>query len=245
MSYTRTFGQLTGSVRTQGDYTTSSDPVNDYISSDFIVDRTNAGYREAYEILAKADPDRLTTTSQYVTAVTTGSIPLPTDMYELRGIDVLYGNTAGPGLGAQWIRIHRDDPSPQNSPWELPFGIAYSGFYGIPARYRMEGQFLFVAPDVPANTTFRFTYVPVPLQLTGSDQPIDCTAGVDELTINLAIRECRIREDRDTGPIDVKIGLQTKRIRDMARDRDAGQAKRLVDPLTAGRGRGRRGGGFR
>lgn len=234
MSYAYVAGQLTASVRIRGDYDTSAPGVSDYISDAFIMDAVSEGYKEGYELLAEADPDRLTTTSSSLSTATTGSFPLPADMYRLRGVDVRSGD--------QWFRVLRDDPSPLNSPWELPVGSAWLGTSGIPARYRTEGQTLFVSPDVPANTALRFTYVPSPASLTGSDQPIDGTAGLHEYVINFALIQARDREDKETATFERKLERAAKRIMDMGRDRDAGQGKCLEDPLLSRRSWRRRGG---
>lgn len=226
-SYDYRVGLLTGSVRVRGDYDTSSPGVGDYISDAFVMDSTSEGYREGYELLAQADPDRLTVVSSSTSTQATGSYPLPDDMYRLRAIDAY--------SGGQWFRIMRDDPSPLNSPWELQGGSAFIGTSGTPARYRLEGRSAFVTPQVPPNTTVRFTYVPNAPILSGSDQVIDATAGLHEYAINFALIQCRDREDKETATFERKLERAKARIMDMGRDRDAGQGKCLEDPLRGGR----------
>ena len=236
--YSTTAGYLTASVREIGDYTTSGDTADDYISDGFLMRRVDAGYKAAYELFADADADRLTITSEVVVSSNTGSFPLPTDMYRLRGIDVKFGN--------QWIAIQRDDKSFLNSqPWELPYGTSVAGFAaGLPSRYRLQSDYAYVSPDAVAGTTFRISYIPIPATLTGSDQTIDSTAGVDQLIIWQAVRDCRVREDKTTSEADYQIKLATERVMKMGKDRDIGQPMRLEDPLRRrnwvfGRGRQR------
>lgn len=238
MAYTRTVGDLTGSVREDGDYD-SSNPSGGALDGGYLMRKLSRNYRESYELLAQADPDRLTTTSVYTTVASssTGSVPLPTDLYRLRAVDVKVAN--------QWLRLIRDDPSPLNSPWELPFGTALPGLTGVPARYRVEGSYAYVAPDVPANTQFRFTYIPDAVALTGSDQVVTCAAGEDELACWMTVRDIRGREERDVSEAERNIARLTKRIADMASQRDSGQPKRLEDPLTSRVGRLWRRGSFR
>lgn len=231
MSYLYTAGQLTASVRTRGDYDSGAPGVGDFISDAFVLDAVSEGYKEGYELLAQADPDRLTALSSSTSTSTTGSFPLPADMYRLRGIDVY--------SGGQWFRVLRDDPSPLNSPWELPRGQTYLGVTGLATRYRLEGQSAFVTPEVPSNTTVRFTYIPNPVTLSGSDQPIDGTSGLHEYAVNFALVQCRDREDKETATFERKLDRAKARIMDMGRDRDAGQGKCLEDPLRSNRLRGR------
>lgn len=220
--YTRLVGDLTGSVRVLGAYD-GSNQRNGFITPNFLIQRTSANHKVAYELLATADPDRVTVTSQYTLTSTTGSYPLPTDIFRLRAVDVRVGD--------RWDRLMRDDPSPLNSPWELT-----TGFVGLTAaRYRLEGDHVFVSPDQSAGTVFRTTYIPAPVELTSSLQTIDGTAGVDELTNWMTLADCLQREDRDARFALSKVESETKRIKAMARDRDRGQGKSLEDPL-----RGRR-----
>lgn len=227
MSYARTAGALTASVRELGDYEASGDGADDYISAGFLMRRVDANHRTAYELLAESDPDRVTATTTYAVTSATGSFPLPTDMYRLRAIDAR--------VGGSWLRLQRDDPSLLSSPWELPWGTSFAGNAGVPSRYRLEGDHAFVSPDAAAGTVFRTTYIPVPTTLTGSDQPVDGTAGTDELVVWSTIRDCRAREDKTTAEADAKVAQAAARIREMGRDRDSGQPTRLEDPLRPGR----------
>lgn len=237
MAYGRTVGQLTSSVRARGDYRGDEDGSEAYISDAFLMDQVNAGHKEAYELLAEADPERLTTTATYTMTSSSGSFPLPSDLYRLRAIHYQDGTS--------WVRIVRDDPSPNVAVWELPVSAPASINHGYRRVYRLQGPLAFVNPDLPAGTVLRTTYVPAPVDLTSSLQVIDGTAGTDEYTISYALRECRIREDKETSSADRKLAQARDRIGGMGRDRDAGQGKRLEDPLRAvrpyhrGRGWGR------
>lgn len=233
MAYGRRVGELTGSVRVRGDYEAQDDGVDAYISDAFIMDSVSQGYKEAYELLAEADPDRLTVTSSSLVTVNTSEIDLPNDMYRLRAIET--------DIDRGWIRAVRDDPSPLNSPWEYPEGGIGYGY--AETRYRLEGGSAFLSPPVAPGRSIRFTYIPAPVSLTGSDQTIDGTAGLDEYVVTWALRECREREDKDVRAQEVKLARQRERIMGMGRDRDTGAAKRLEDPLCSrhrGVRRGRR-----
>lgn len=243
MAYGRLVGSLTGSVRARGDYRGDEDGSPAYISDAFLLDQVNAGHKEAYELLADADPERLTTTALYTMASSTGSFPLPEDMYRLRAIHYQDGTS---GYEPTWVRIVRDDPTPNGSVWELPYGAPVGTNQGLRRVYRLEGPMAYVTPQMPVGTVVRTTYIPAPVDLTSSLQVIDGTAGTDEYTISYALRECRIREDKDTVSADRKLAEAKVRISRMGRDRDAGQGKRLEDPLRARSAFGRLGGrGFR
>ena len=230
MAYGRTVGQLTSSVRARGDYRGDDEGSEAYISDAFLMDQVNAGHKEAYELLAEADPERLTITTTYTLSSSTGSFPLPEDMYRLRAIHYQDGVS---GDQPVWVRITRDDPTPNGSIWELPYGVAVGTNLGLKRVYRLQGSFAYVTPQLPGGTVLRTTYIPSPADLTSSLQTIDGTAGTDEYTISYALRECRIREDKDTVSADRKLAQARDRISNMGRDRDAGQGKRLEDPLRA------------
>lgn len=232
MSYSQTLGALTASVVELGDYDTSN-PAGNYVTGPFVLRRTAARYKEAYEVLAAADPDRLTQTSLYVTTSTTGSMPLPSADIKLRGLDVM--------LGGCWQRLERVDPSPLNSPWGLPNGT-YNGLSGLPGIYRLQGESAFVAPDASAGQTFRFTYVPEPPDLSTLDPTtaLACPAGLDEYVIWSVLYDCRVREDRATEADEKMMKMERDRLVSMGRDRDSGQPASLEDPIMARRRGGRR-----
>lgn len=229
MSYSRTVGQLTASIRNRGDYQ-EVDASDDYISGPFLIEAVAAAYKEAYELLADADADRLTTVSTTTLSTTTGSFDLPTDLYRLREIAVARGEL--------WYPLLRDDPSALHGPWELP--SAYS--MGLPAHhYHLQGDRAFISPMPPAGTSFRVTYIPSPATLSAPDDIVSGIGGADELVVWTALRDCRTRAEQSTTECDAKIGQQTQRIKDQARDRDSGQAKRVEDPIGGWLGRrGRR-----
>lgn len=224
--YTRTVGSITGSVRSIGDYVETNAP-DDHISGPFLIDRVAAAYKGAYELLADSDPDRLTTTSGTLVESSSESLSLPSDLFRLRWIDV--------SIGGRWERLIRCDPGLADTPWESESG-------GDPWRYRLEGSLAYVDPPIAANTSTRFTYVPAPAHLSGSDQTLDGVAGLDELVTWTVVRDCKVRQDMDTTEADRTIERETRRVSRMSRNRDRGQAMRVQDP--AGRGwvgrRGRR-----
>lgn len=220
MSYPRTLGQLTASVRELGQYD-ETDANTDAISGPFLVRQAARNYKHTYELLAEADPDRLTVTSGTVVQSATGSLPLPGDMYRLRWIDVSYGG--------DWLRLERDTPSLLTAqPWESASGG------GVPCRYRLEGSNAYVDPPIAANTSLRVTYIPAPSTLTGSDDPVDGVGGCDDLIVFRTLRDCRLREDLPTVDIDASIAEETARVNRMTRDRDYGQPIRLESPRHGG-----------
>ena len=227
MGYDYRIGAVTASIRVRGDYDTSAPGVDDYISDAFILDAVSEGYKEGYEILQQADPDRLTVVSSSLVSSPISSISLPSDMFRLRSIDIVTGGTP--------YRCTRDDPSPLNPSWDdttTGTPMFHAGPYGLNAVYRLEGNTVYFRQRVPANSRIKFTYVPAPESITGPDQVIDGTAGLHEYIINFALIQCRDREDKETISFEKKLEKAKQRMVDMGSNRDYGQGKRLEDPRT-------------
>jgi hypothetical protein len=211
---TKTLAQIRLSVQTEGSYENSSDitgaVLNDYINKALVRGR---------EILVKAWRDYFTVAGTPFTVVSgTPSYALPTDFEHLRKVEI---STDG---GSRWHKlspVDLDDTERHQSPTSRRY------------RYRLQGGTtpLALHPTPSAGTDqIRVWYIPYATELVNDSDTITINVDAEyELYVALALRKCRIREDLDTVQADATIADCTRRLTDMADERDADEPFYLGD----------------
>lgn len=214
MAKTKTLAQIKLSVQIEGQYQNSSD-----ITGDVLTDFINKGIVRGREILTKAWADYFTIAGTAFSVVSgTQTYALPTDFEHLRKVEI---STDG---GSHWYKL---------SPVELADTQRHQSPTARRYRYRLQGGTLPLAlhPTPSASTDLiRVWYIPYATELVNDADVLTINVDAEyELYVALALRKCRIREDLDTVAVDATIADCTRRLTDMADERDAGEPFYLGD----------------
>jgi hypothetical protein len=219
-------GQITGSIRTRGDYDNIAGSSYDdaYMSTAFLLDVVSSAWAQTYDIIASVDIDRYLTTYDFQTEASQPTYDIPNDLYRLRGVDVQDGS--------KWYRIE---------PYEFAEREAFQNdVTGIPIAYRLERGSIRLAPNPSSARTIRLWYIQPADRFTEAGTIIDGIDGFEELIIQIGLRMCQIRAEESTTATDIEIAKQMDRVKQMSKDRDRGSPKRIIDPRSITNARRRR-----
>jgi len=215
MANTRTLAQMRTSVQYRGGYENSAD-----ITAAILNEAINKAIAEVWDILIAKWADYYTLTTANITVASgTASYALDNpagsgaiNFYKLRKVEML---VSGSGATAQWCRLAPHDLESSHL-WSSPG--SNKGY-----RYRLQAGNLVLAPTPGAAETMRWFYIPYPTRLSADGDTFDGINGYEELVIQMAFRECRVREDLDTAAVDGEIARLTARVRSAADGRDASE----------------------
>lgn len=215
MAKTKTLLQLRTSVATEGAYE-NSDDITTAVLNDYI----NKGIVRGREIIVKAWRDFFTIAgTPFTVASGQDSYALPTDFEHLRKVEI-----AIDAAQTQWRKL---------SPVDLDDTSRHQHSTSRRYRYRLQGGATALAlHPTPGNSTdvLRVWYIPYATELVNDSDTITINVDVEyELYVALALRRCRIREDLDTIAVDATIADCSKRLAEMADERDAGEPFYLGD----------------
>lgn len=176
---------------------------------------------ETYDIAIAAWEDYGTFCSPAITIVSgTDAYAMPDGFYKLRHVEISLDSTL-----TKWRRLHRADLSSSN---RFQNGTVVRKGY----RYRLQGGATpLVLMPVPASAdTFRVWYVVVPPQLVLDGDTVQFDVPAEQkLVLNIAYRDCLVRQELDASGIEREIEKLTAQLRSASSNRDAGDPFYLND----------------
>lgn len=198
----------------------------------------NASYFELYDLLVQKFGDDYFVAGtpdnwyQLVTTSTTTGYPLPDGsstyklvdttttapaFYKLLGVDVKYGS--------EWIPLKPFTFLDRNrwSTSTIPLGT------GGTLRYRLQGGYLWIAPQPTGGQLVRLWYVPRMTALVADGDLLDGVSGWEEYVIVDAAIKALAKEESDTGVQQLAKAALIARIDAAAENRDAGSPARVTD----------------
>lgn len=179
----------------------------------------NSSIGELYDLLCEAYGSEYFTieSSSFFTDGTNFSYALPTDMYELKGVDMRVANQ-------DWITLQQFNFNERNRYGDTG---RFTGIENI--RYRLVGNNIRFNPLPDANTEYRLWYVPFPAQLVNDTDTLDGLNSYQEYVIVDAAIKMMQKEESDVSVLMAqKMALQ-KRIVDKAANRNAAQSGTITD----------------
>lgn len=186
----------------------------------------NASYGECYDILVSRFEDYFLYLDpstqkppQFTLTAGQNTYALPSDLYKLRGIDVLVNSPN------DWNTVSRYNFGERNSRSRVVNRLQY-GLRNL--YYRVIGSKIFFLPEDQSDGTYRLWYVP---RVTKLSADTDDTAGTildfEEYVVVDAAIKCLLKEESDPSAL-MAIKEQLKgRIQSMASERDAGSRERI------------------
>lgn len=217
MASTKTLAEIRTQVRQRADQENSK-----FISDSELLSYINASYAELYDILVSAFADYYIS-SETFTLSGTNLRALPSDFYKLRGVDYQISN-------GEWITLYKFNFERRNSKNREIIRT----YRGEPTRqYRLQGSNLRIEPENQADGTYRIWYVPNFTALSADTDTVDGVNGWEEYIVVDAAIKCAIKDEMTdyTGLMAQKAAL-SKRIHDMAAERDAGEPEVIGDVQT-------------
>jgi hypothetical protein len=197
----------------------------DMVNSNFVDDVELTGYinnsiAELHDILCEAYGSDYFVLSVEDTIVSNQSdYTLPTDFYELKGVDIRVNNDA-------WLTVRRFNFNERNR--DSDFNVwDFAGVTNV--RYRLVGNKLKFSPVPDRNATYRLWYVPVATKLVNDTDTLDDLNAYSEYVIVDAAIKMMQKEESDVMFLAAQKTALEKRIRDKSLNRDAGQAGTVSD----------------
>ena len=220
LSYIRTLLQLRTSLQVRGAFENSDD-----LQPSILNELINDALVESYDIGISAWEDYNTVCSPNITIVAgTDAYAVPTDFYKLRHVEIACDSTL-----TKWIRLRRADLSSSNL-----FQNATSTYKRF--RYRLQGGStpIVLMPIPQGADTFRIWYVTTPPQLAADGDTVQFDVPAEQkLVLNIAYRDCLVRQDLDSSAIDREIEKLSAQLRSASDNRDAAEPFYLSDRHAA------------
>lgn len=203
MARTLQLSELRAQVQRRGSYENSAD-ITTAILNDFV----NSAVAECYDILVQRWADYYLSTATVSVVASTQSYSLPTDFYKLRKVEIVDA-TAPSGYRA----LRPIDLAKTHATGSQVVGHRY--------RYRLQAASIYLYPLPLTSESLRIWYVPYCPVLVSDSDTFDGINGYEELVVQLALRQCKRREELPTGEIDQEVARLTMRVRDAADGKDA------------------------
>lgn len=198
----------------------------DMSQSEFVTDSElnfyiNQSIRELHDILTDAyQSDYYMSTNTFNTVSGTDSYALPSDFYELRGVDVKLNSN-------EWYTLKKFNFNErvrykQSGSWN------YSNAPYL--RYRLNGNNIMFNPTPDSsNQTIRIWYTPVATELVNDGDSFADFNGFSEYVIVDAAIKCLQKEESDVSVLMAQKGALLDRIRNKAQQRDANESDSVQD----------------
>lgn len=213
MAYVRTLLQLRNSLASRGGFENSTD-----LTPTVLDEIINDALLETYDIRVEQWSDY--DTKSVTTTLTSGldTYPLPTDFYKMRKLELACDSTL-----TKWRKLH---------PSDLSDSTRHQSASVRRFRYRIQGSSVLVLMPVPTSSTqvIRLWYIPIGPQLVNDSDAITFYVPAEQkLVLNIAYRDCLVRQDLDTSTVDREIDKLTAQLRRAGDSRDAGEPFYLGD----------------
>jgi len=199
---------------------------SDMESSQFVTDGELTSYinnsiAELHDVLSDAYGSEYFVTVTSSQTITNGidRYDLPTDFYELKGVDLKLTNQ-------EWTNVKRFNFNERNrfansSAWEV------TGTSNI--RYRIVGGQIIFSPTPDVDAEYRLWYTPLPTVLQNdSDELQDFNAYSEYVVVDVAIKMLQ-KEESDVSVLMAQKKALEKRIRDKSQNRDAAGSDTISD----------------
>lgn len=201
VSSTITLAQMRDSIRLEGSWEGSGD-ITDALLNDFI----RRAICQVWDLLKQKRDDLLVTSTTLLTAANVDFVPLTSDFYQLRKLEV-----ADPSTPSGWRRLRKID---------LDVAHRVSTISGKRYRYRLQGSRLVLHPTPQTIETLRMFYTPIAPILTDDDDTFDGINGYEELIFQLVVMKCRDRQEQDVSVQIREIDRLTAAIQSASDGRD-------------------------
>lgn len=184
----------------------------------------NSSIAELYDLLCEAYGSEYYTveSASYFTDGTNFSYDLPTDMYELKGVDMRVANQ-------DWVTLQQFNFNERNRYGDTG---RWTGIENI--RYRLVGNKVRFNPLPDANTEYRYWYVPFPTQLVNDTDTLDGLNSYQEYVMVDAAIKMMQKEESDVSVLMAQKEALKKRIVDKAANRNAAQSGTISDVYAEG-----------
>jgi uncharacterized protein YdcH (DUF465 family) len=213
---TITLAQLRTQARQRSDMESSQ-----FVSDSELNSYINNSVSELYDILSDAYGSEyfVTSTAELPIIAGTGSYALPSDFYQLKGVDIKLQNQ-------DYINIKRFNFNERNkysnfNIWEV------SSLTNV--RYRIVGNNLVFSPTPDQAAYYRIWYTPLPTVLSADGDTLnDFNAYSEYVIVDAAIKMLQ-KEESDVSVLFAQKQALEKRIREKAQSRDANSSETITD----------------
>jgi len=205
----------------------------DQEGSQFITDTeldtyVNASAAELYDILVSRFVDYYLESFVYTVASGSDVIPLPTNFYKLRGLDVSGG-------GGRWLTVSAYNFAQRNDD-TADLRIINRAAQRI--RHRVQAGSVKLIPADQAVGNYQVWYVPRMPTLVATTDAFDGINGWEEYVVVDAAIKMMQKEESDTSALERQKAALLKRIETMAAERNVGEPERLIGPRGSSDGWG-------
>lgn len=193
---------------------------SEFIEDSELNDYINNSVAELYDLLVEQfGSDYFINAYEFSTVSNEPNYTLPADFYKLTGVDSKLN--AGDWTTLKKFNFNERNRYQDFSVWNLS---------GVPSiRYRLVGSNLNLSPIPTSATPMKLWYVPLAVKLSADGDTLKDLNGYSEYVIVDAAIKMLQKEESDVSVLMAqKAGLE-KRIREMAKDRDAAEPDSVTD----------------
>jgi hypothetical protein len=210
MARTRTLAELIADVKAEGGYNRS------LVFTDAVLTRwINQAICEVYEHLANKFEGHYVSEASLSTVAGQVYVNLPSDFWKLLRLDVL--QSSGVYYPMRRIALSAEDGYANGAFFDSRYGIyEYYGYYIRASRIQL-------VPTPTKVDTIRCVYIPYSTDLSASSSTFDGINGYEDLVVQIVLRKCYQREQKDTRPAQMEIDRIFKRIDREASERNAAE----------------------
>lgn len=195
----------------------------------------NQSYFELYDLLKNNYEDWYFATPYSFQTDGSTSYTLPTDFYNLLGVDLGIANNNN-----AWVTLSRYEFIERN---RFVYPNITSTYYGVfNLRYRLMGNKLYFIPTPSAGQYVQVWYIPRMTELLQDTDLIDGVSGWTEYIITDAAIKALQKEESDVTVLMLQKEALRKRIEESGMNRDAGQPATISNTRSWGSRNGNYGG---
>ncbi len=198
-----------------------------FVTDAEIINLINVGKRKHDSLLTQAfGNDYSATVATFSATAATGSYSLSAlttgSFFKLLGVD--RASTASP---TGWVDVKPFNFHDRNSPSSYP-GLTIDAANGE-VRYRIYGANLILRPVPTGTISMQIWWLKQEATFTATTESFDDLNGSSEFIVLDAAISIKDKEESDTGVLQRDRDIETKRIMDMAPNRDAGEPGTVAD----------------
>jgi hypothetical protein len=179
----------------------------------------NAAADELYDLLVRKFNDRFTKSQAFVTVAGTETYALPTDFYDLRGLELQVD-------GINWKTLRPFDFANRNAYRNAPNSPLP---WHTDVRYWLKAAVFHILPVPTTVINGTVWYIPTRTQMASDSDTFDGVSGWEEyVVVDTAIRALA-KEESDTSQLMAEKSALLERINRSASNRDAGMPRAVQD----------------
>lgn len=189
-----------------------------------MISMVSQSYKGLYDKITTAYGDDyfVQTPYTYTTNQNAQLYPLPADFYKLLLVEVAL-NPIDPN---SYVTI-REFNFRQKNLYNYPNQYTMYGITNI--RYRLNGSNLMIVPQTQGGQTLRIWYVPRPNQLINQTDIVDGVSGWEEYIVAEVCIKMLSKEESDVSIYVGQLQMMDKRLDEMAKNRNLGEAQTVTD----------------